>query len=133
MIAVIRTVGRVQINRQMRIPSIKQSDERVGFRRFELDVIAVEIEALRVFARTDAADWAVLRSAVIQADLLVAVGVVYRSDQDDQIVEQWSQISGRYAPRQMQRRLLTLDFTCVNVCLNEYDRLAGGARLYAVA
>src|SRR5215470_14388346 len=113
----------------MRIPSIKQSDERVGFRRFELHVIAVEIEALRVFARTHAADRAVLRSAVIQADLLVAVGVVDRSDQDDQIVKQRPEVADCDAPRQMKRRLLAFDFTRVNVGLYEYDGLARGARL----
>src|SRR5215831_18093051 len=113
----------------MRVPSIKQSDERVGFRRFELHVIAVEIEALRVFARAHAAYRAVLRSAVIQADLLVAVGVVDRSDQDDQIVEQRPEVADCDAPRQMKRRLLAFDFARVNVGLNEYDGLARGARL----
>src|SRR5262245_632538 len=113
----------------MRIPSIKQSDERIGFRRFEFHVIAVEIEALRVFASTDAANRAILRSAVIQADLLVAVGVVDRSDQDDQIAEKRPKVADCDAPRQMKRRLLTFDFASVNVGLNEYDGLAGGARL----
>src|SRR5215510_5844432 len=113
----------------MWIPTVEQADERVGFRRFELHVIAVEIEALRVFARTDAANWTILRGAVIQAELLVAVGVVDRSDQDDQIVEQRPQVAGCDAPRQMKRRLLAFDFTRVNVGLNEYDGLAGGAPL----
>src|SRR5262245_47987389 len=113
----------------MRIPSIKQSDERVGFRRFELYVVAIEVEALRVFARTDAADWTVLRSAVIKADLLVTVGVVDRSDQDDQIVEQRPQVADCDPPRQMKRGLLAFDFTRVNVGLNKYDGLARGARL----
>src|SRR4030095_40530 len=113
----------------MRIPTIKQSDERVGFRRFEFDVIAFEVEALRVFARPDAANRAILRSAVIQADLLVAVGVVDRSDQYDQIVEHRPQVADCDAPRQMKRRLLAFDFTRVNVGLNEYDGLARIARL----
>src|SRR5215470_7147498 len=113
----------------MRIPTIEQSDERVGFRRFEFDVIAVEIEALRVFVRTGVVDWAVLRSVVIRADLLVAVGVVDRSDQDDQIVEQRPQVADCDAPRQIKRRLLAFYFTRVNVGLNEYDGLARGARL----
>src|SRR5215470_3836020 len=113
----------------MRIPSIKQSDERVGFRRFELHVIAVEIEALRVFARTDAADWTVLRGAVIQADLLVTVRVVDRSDQDDQIVEQRPQVAGSDPPRQVNRRVDAVDFTHVNRALNEYAPPARSARL----
>src|SRR5262245_56881550 len=102
----------------MRVPSIKQSDERVGFRSFELHVIAVEIEACRVFARTDAADRAILRSAVIETDLLVAVGVVDRGYQYDQIVEQGTQVADCDPPRQMERRLLAFDLPRMNVGLN---------------
>src|SRR5262249_7592059 len=110
-------------------PAVEQSDERVGLRRFELHVIAVEIEALRVFARPDSADRAVLRGAGVQAELLIAVGVVNWGDQNDQAAEQRLQIAARNAPGEMKYRLFDLGFAGMNSSLNEDDRFAGSFRL----
>src|SRR5262245_50674173 len=60
MIAVMRTVGRMQIDGEMRIPAVKQSDQRLSFGRLELDVIAIQIEPFCILSHTYSAERTVL-------------------------------------------------------------------------
>ena len=82
-VGVARAVGRVQVERHVRVVVVHQLDDRARFGRVELHVVAIEVEALRVRALPLSAHRPVLRAAVVEREPLVAVGVVDRRDQED--------------------------------------------------
>ena len=87
----IRAIRRVQIDRQERIPAVEHvGDQAARFGGLELHVVPVEIETLRVLPNADAVRGTVLRRPVLGIDLLIAVGVVDRSDENDHLIAQRS-------------------------------------------
>ncbi len=121
-VRVIRAVGRVQIDEHVRIPPGHQLHQRSRFATLQLHVVAIEVETLRVLSRADTGHWAVLRGAVLDAHLLVAVGVVVGGDQHDQLPGQRLQIARHETAREHQDGFLALDFAGVNVGLHEDQR-----------
>ena len=73
-----RAVRRVQVHRHVRVVVVHQLDDRAALGRVELHVIAIEVEALRVRPLPLTAHRAVLRSAVVEREPLIAVRVVDR-------------------------------------------------------
>ena len=59
----VRPVGRVEIHDDIRVPPRQQADEGACLRGIELHEVAIEVEPLRVLARTDAGNRAVLLAA----------------------------------------------------------------------
>ena len=127
MIGVVRPVRGVQVNGEMRVPAVEQADERKGLGRFHLDVIAVQIQSAGIFADAHAANRAILVRAVMDADFLVAVGVVNGRDENDELVQQGLKVTEEDAPGNLLHGLLALDLARVDVGHDEDDRLAGGA------
>ena len=99
----IRPVRRVQVQDDVRIPVGEELDERARLGGLELHEIAIEVEAVGVFARADARERPELRGPVIEADALVAVRVIEGRDEDDHPGEQRTQIADREAPRDDER------------------------------
>ena len=93
MVAVVRAVGRVQVDGDVGIPAVHQPDERARFGALELHVIAVQVEPASVFANPDTRFGPVLLGAILDVDPLVAVGVVDGRDQNDELLQQRSQIA----------------------------------------
>src|SRR5262245_22485754 len=69
-IAVIRTISRVQVDDQMGVPTIEETDQRIRFARFELYEIAIEVKSFRITPDSDSSGRTVLSSSVIETDLL---------------------------------------------------------------
>ena len=124
MITVVRPVGSVQIDCEMRIPAIEQPHKRLSLRGLELHIIAVQIHPLRVLADTYAAERAVLRGAILNVDLFIAVRIVDRCYQDNQPVEQRAHVAKNDTPCHVLHSFLSFDFTGVDVRKDEDYRFA---------
>src|SRR2546430_1382481 len=113
----------------MWVPAIEQPRKRLSFRRLELHVIAVKVEPLRVLTHAHPAERTVLRGSILYVDLLVAVRVVDRRDQDNQFVEQRAHVAKHNAPGHVLHRLLAFDFAGVNVREDEDYRFTRSSRI----
>ena len=127
-VAVERAVGRVQIDGQQRVPAIEDiRDQAARFRRLEFHVVAIQVEALRVLAHADAVRRTVLRLAILGRDLLVAVGVVDRRDEDRHRAAQFARRRDEIAQQHL-RRFFSFNLAGMNVRHDEDDRQTGGMR-----
>ena len=123
LIAVIRTIRRVQIDRDERIPSMQNiRDQSTRLRRLEFHVVAIEIESLSVLAHADAVDRADLRRAMRRRDFLVTVGVVDRRDENRHPPPQLAMRRDEIAQEHL-RCFFSFHFAGVNVGHDEDDRL----------
>ena len=120
-------VGRVQIERHVRVVVGHQLRDGASFWRVELHVIAIEVEPLRVGALALAAHRAVLRAAVVEREALVAVGVVDRRDQEDHRLQPVVVPARGEVAQQHLRAFLALHFAAVDVALDVDAQLAGAA------
>ena len=112
-----RAVGGVQVDHHVRVEVVQQPHHRARLRRLELDVVAVDVEPLRVGARALAADRAVLEAAAGQRDLLVAVGVVVGVHEQHHRRQPVGVLARGDVADQRQHRLLALDLAGVDVGL----------------
>jgi len=126
-ITVERPVGGVQVDDHLGVVVPEQTDEGARFRRLELHMVAVQVEALGVGALPHAAHRAVLRAPIGEFDPFVAVGVVDRRHQEHQGVEPGSVLSPRQGPQQQLGGFFPFDFSGVDVGLNEDAYLAARA------
>src|SRR6185295_5225590 len=112
----------------MRVPPVEQADERVGFSGFQFHIISIEVESPGILSRANSRNGSVLRGPVVQADLLIPISVINRSNQNYEPLEERFKISRQEASREVQHRLLAFDFTRMDVGHNEDDGFAGGSR-----
>ena len=128
-VAVIAAVGGVQIDEDVRVPGVEQRVRRPGLGRFQLHVVAVEVEALTVEAGPHDGRPVLARPVPLpRAQALVPVGIVDRHHQDDDAVEQRRQRTDGEIAQQLLRRFLALDLAAVNVALDVDHRLPGAGR-----
>ena len=120
-----RAVGRVQIERHVRVVVGHQLRDGARFGRVELHVIAIEVEPLRVGTLALSAHRPVLRAAVVEREPLVAVGVVDRRDQEDHRLQPVVVPARGEVAQQHLRAFLALDFAAVDVALDVDAQLAG--------
>ena len=128
----VRAVRGVQVDHQVRVPVVQQLHERARLGGLELHEVAIEIEAVGVLARADAAERAELLRAVVEADALVAVRVVERRDDHDDARQHRSQVADREPPGDDERGFLPLHFARVDVGQHEHARAARAARIGGV-
>ncbi len=120
-------VGRVQIERHVRVVVGHQLRDGASLWRVELHVIAIQVEPLRVGALALAAHGAVLRAAVVEREALVAVGVVDRRDQEDHRLQPVVVPARGEVAQQHLRAFLALHFAAVDVALDVDAQLAGAS------
>ena len=117
-VGVTRAVGRVQVDHHVRIEVVEQPHHRPRLGRVELDVVAVDVEPLRVRTRALSADRAVLQAAADQRHALVAVGVVDRIDEQHHRAEPVGVGAAGDLAHEREHRLLAFHLTGVNVRLD---------------
>ena len=126
---VIAAVRRVEVDGDVRVVLREQAGQRARLGGLELRVVAVEIEVLGVRALSHAADRAELASAVPDAHPFVAVGVVDRVDEQDDVLEPAGALALGDRTQQPEARLLAFHLACVDVALDEDAGLPGGQHL----
>jgi hypothetical protein len=84
---VIAAVGGVKVDEHVRLPRGKHRERRSSLRRLGLDVVAIEVERVRVRPLSNERRAVLGRPvALLRSDALVAVGVVDRHrDEDDRV------------------------------------------------
>ena len=127
MIAAIR---RVEINEDVRIPSAEHCQRGNRLRRFSFDVIAVEVESLRVGTRPDEY-WSVLLGAIalLRGEPLVAISIVNRHGNEDDRIEYIRVIVEQQVTKHGLQCLLSLDLSGVDVRLHIHNRPPQSLRL----
>ena len=126
-VAVKRAVGRVAVDDDRRVPLVEQLHQRPHLGAFQLDEIAVEVEAGRIGADADAVRRAVLLRPMLGIDLLVAVRVEIRAENDDEVLEQRLRRAEGDVPGEHLQRFLAVDLAGVDVGLGVDDELAGSS------
>ncbi len=122
-VAVEAAVGGVEVHEHIGVPRVDDGERCDRLRRLRLDVVAIEIEALRVGTLAHQRR-AVLLAAVLllRRELLVAVGVVDRKHEDVERVGDTRARRERQIADECLRGFLSLHFTGVDVGLDEHDR-----------
>ena len=113
----LRAVGRVQVDDHVRVVVGIGPHQRPRLRRFQLHVVAVQVEVLRVAPRPHAADRTELVRPVVEGHPLVAVGVVDGSDEQDQRRAPLLVRAGHEVTQQHQQRFLAAHLAAVDVRL----------------
>ena len=122
-VLVIGAVGGVHVDQEIGQPRLPQLQPRAHLRRVGLDVVAVEVEVLRLAAETHRRG-AVLVDAMVGAGILVAVHAEHRDVHQHQVIEQVRVFAGdRDIAQQHQPRILALDLARVNARLHQHHRL----------
>ena len=127
MVAAIR---RVEVDEDIGVPPVEHGERRARFGRIRLDVVAIQVESLRVRSLAHQLG-PVLRTTLplLRADALVAVRVVDRDGDQHDGIENGRLCGECEIPQQRLERFLSLDFPRVDVALHVDDRLAGLSRL----
>jgi hypothetical protein len=112
----------VEIDDDVGIPAGEEPDKGPCFRRLELHEVTIQIEPLRVLACADTANRAVLLRAMVQAESLVAIGVVDRGEEPDCRSTERLQVPKSRAAGEVQYGLLSLDLAGVDVGHHEDHR-----------
>jgi hypothetical protein len=81
------------------------------------------------FSLAHASGGPVLFGAVVDIDLVVAVGVIDGRHQKHHLVQKPSQIPNRDISHQMQHGLFSLDLSGMDVCHDKDNGLAAGGRI----
>ena len=124
-IAVLRSVGGVAVDKQMRVGFVDQANECSGFRCFEFHEVAVEIESLRIC--TAAHDvGANLPGAIVWSHLVVGIGAVVGNEQQDVFLQPFRiRIKSEFA-NHLQQCFFAGTFATVNVAQDQDDVLSVG-------
>ena len=80
-IGVPRSVGGMKVNHDVGIVIVQQFHHRSRFRCIQLDVVAIDVEPLRIGANAHPADGTILRSPIGQRHALIAIGVINWRDE----------------------------------------------------
>ncbi len=120
-ILVIGAVRDVIIHKKVRQPPVPQLQESARLRRIGLQVIAIQIQVLRLRAPAHLLG-SVLIDAVVKAEALMAVGVVNRDDQHHGAVEQRRFALGdHHVAQQRQAGIFAIHLAGVDGVLNEHN------------
>jgi len=117
-VPVMRAIGRVRVDDDRRVPSVHEPDEGPGFGCFKFDVVAVEVESLRVFALPHFIG-PVLTRAVVGAEAFVPVGVVDRDYAHNEVLEQGLILGQGKLTSEHGQGFLATDLARVNVAEEE--------------
>ena len=70
----------MSIDEYIDVELIQRFDQSTNFGRFQFHVIAVQVHAFSIFARAYAADGAILRGAIVQAEFFVTISIINGSN-----------------------------------------------------
>ena len=124
-IAVLRSVGGVAVDKQMRIGFVDQANECSGFRCFEFHEVTVEVESLRISAAAHDVG-ANLPGSIVWSHLVVGVGAVVGNEQQDVFLQPFRiRIEAEFA-NHLQQCFFAGTFATVNVAQDQDDVLSVG-------
>ena len=103
------------VDKHMRVKLVKQTDQRPGFRRFQLDEVAIEVEVHGVFPHAHSGVGPDLAGSVIGSNPVVGIRVVVGCHQDHRVLQpRMTGITGQF-PQQGQQGLLSRALAAVNI------------------
>jgi hypothetical protein len=124
-VAVIAAVGSVEIDEEIGLPLREESQRPASLGRLELHIVAVEVETLAVGVAAHDGGTILSRAVLLPGGkVIVAVGIVDRDHQQDDAVEQGTEVTEREVTQQHLRRFFSFDFAGVDVALDVQDGFA---------
>ena len=86
MIAMVASIGGVEIHREVRVVVGIESNQRAGFGSVQLHLVPVQVKSLSIGSLSHPADGPVLPSAVVEAHPFISISVEEGDDEKDQRV-----------------------------------------------
>ncbi len=129
--AIVSAVSYVAIDKQIGLPFVPEFNPRTRFGRVGLHVVAIQILICTGRAPTHF-DWAILVDPIVRTGSFVAIGVVNRNEEQDDVCQQsFESLGDSEVAKQSETGVFAIRFTGVNTSLNQDDRFSlsvGGSR-----